>query len=247
METKISIITVVYNGAKTLDQTINSVINQTFKNFEYIIIDGGSTDGTLEIIEKYKSHITTFISEKDGGLYDAMNKGISLAKGEIIGMINSDDWYESNALEIIHNAYLENPTKKIFHGDRYNILEDGTKTICKFNPSKIKFIYYGMTYNHPSMFVHRDIYAIEKYNTKIKAQSDYEFTLKNYIERPNVFLYIPNAYVNYRLDGISGNMPLKVALQEGYITRKNAGINNFINYTSIFVRFFRVMIYRLKK
>ena len=100
----ISVITVVFNGEEHLQQTIDSISNQTYKNIEYIIIDGGSTDGTLDIIKKNEHIIDLYVSEKDDGLYDAMNKGISMAIVEIIGMINSDDWYEPNTLEIDKNA-----------------------------------------------------------------------------------------------------------------------------------------------
>ena len=97
---KVSIITVVYNGAKTIEHTIQSVLNQSYKNIEYIIIDGLSTDGTQKIIEKYIDSISYFVSEKDNGLYDAMNKGIQKATGSMIGIINSDDWYNPYAVEI---------------------------------------------------------------------------------------------------------------------------------------------------
>ena len=96
-----SIITVVYNNEKFLEETIQSVLNQKFQNFEYIIIDGGSSDKTLDIIKKYENEIDYWISEKDRGIYDAFNKGMSLAKGDFIGIINSDDTYMNNALEII--------------------------------------------------------------------------------------------------------------------------------------------------
>ncbi len=111
----ISIITVVYNGEKYLKQAIESVINQTYKNIEYIIIDGGSTDNTLNIIKNYHQNISKWVSEPDNGLYDAMNKGIKLATGELIGMVNSDDWSELTAVEIIVNEYLKNDNKQIFH------------------------------------------------------------------------------------------------------------------------------------
>lgn len=221
----VTIITVVYNGAKTLEQTIQSVINQTYKNIEYIIIDGGSTDGTLDIIKKYKVSIAQWVSEPDKGLYDAMNKGIKKASGELIGMINSDDWYEPNAVELIVNAYNKNPEKQIFHGDRYDIMEDGTKRIKKFNPSRFKFFYYGMTYNHPSMFVHKDVYNKTLYNTCLRALSDYEFVLLNYLKNKDIFYYIPITYVNYRLDGVSAQIKFWELLKEGYFARKNAQLN----------------------
>lgn len=202
----ITVITVVYNGAKTLEQTIQSVINQTHKNIEYIIVDGGSTDDTLDIIKQYQDQIDLWVSEPDKGLYDAMNKGVKKAKGEIIGMINSDDWYESNTVELIVEAFKKNPEKKIFHGDRFDILENGTKRLRKFHPSRFKFLYYGMTYNHPSMFVHRDEYQSHLYNINLKSHSDYQFVLESYLNNPHSFLYIPEPITNYRLDGVSANM-----------------------------------------
>jgi glycosyltransferase involved in cell wall biosynthesis len=98
---KFSIITVSFNSVHTIEKTILSVLNQTYKNFEYIIIDGGSNDGTVDIIKKYEDKLNYWISEKDLGISDAFNKGINASKGKIIGILNSDDWYELNALEII--------------------------------------------------------------------------------------------------------------------------------------------------
>lgn len=246
----ISILTVVYNGAKTLEQTIQSVTNQTYSNVEYIIIDGGSTDGTLDLIKKHKKNISQWVSETDKGLYDAMNKGIKMAKGEIIGMINSDDWYEANALELIVDAYQKHPKKRIFHGDRYDIKDDGTKIIRKFNPSRFKFLYYGMTYNHPSMFIHRNIYKKSLYNINLKALSDYEFVLTQFLKNKNSFYYIQEAYVNYRLDGISTQMTLIQSLREGFISRNNGGLGVVKNFFSITIRslchfFFKVKCFKI--
>ena len=103
-----TIITPCFNSEKTIEKTLQSVLNQTYQNFEYIIIDGGSTDDTLSIIESYKEKFAeklTVVSEKDNGIYDAMNKGIQLAKGELVGIVNSDDFYETDALENIVNEY----------------------------------------------------------------------------------------------------------------------------------------------
>jgi len=232
----VSIITVVFNGEKYLEQTIKSVINQTYKNIEYLIIDGGSSDGTLDIVKKYEKQLSNWISEPDKGLYDAMNKGIKRAKGEIIGMINSDDWYEENAVELIIKTYNENPKKKIFHGDRMDIHPNGSKKLKRFHPSKFKFKYYGMTYNHPSMFVHKDIYQKELYNTELRALSDYEFVLKNLLSNPKKFYHIDESYVNYRLDGLSGGMTTKDILREGFIARKNAGLNPLQNSIAYLIR-----------
>jgi len=240
----ISIITVVYNGEKYLEQTIQSVLNQTYKNIEYIIIDGGSTDGTLGIIKQYEKLMAYWVSEPDKGLYDAMNKGIGMANGELIGLINSDDWYELNAVELIVNAYKENPDKYIFHGDRFDVQEGGSKVIRKFHPSTFKFKYYGMTYNHPSMFVHRDIYAKGNYNTDLRALSDYEFVLKNFIKNPEVLFYIHDSYVNYRLEGISAQMSTIERLKEGFASRKSAGMGLLKNIFSLSLRSLVFFIYR---
>ena len=243
----VSIITVVYNGEKYLEQTIKSVIGQTYDNIEYIIVDGGSSDGTLDIINRYKDSIAISISEKDDGLYDAMNKGIKLAKGELIGMINSDDWYEQNAVEIMVNAYKTNPNKDIFHADRYDVYEDGSKKIKKFHPSGFKFKYYGMTYNHPSMFVSSKEYSKHLYNPKLRIFSDYQFVLESYLEDKSKFFYIPQAIVNYRLDGLSGQMSLKTLLFEGFEARSNAGLSLVENIFSFSFRLFMRLVSMVRK
>ena len=223
----ISVITVVYNGVNTLEQTTQSVLNQSYKNIEYIIIDGGSTDGTLDIIRKHEEHITKWISEPDKGLYDAMNKGIAIANGEIIGMINSDDWYELNTVELIVEVYRKNPEKKILHGDIFEVLENGVKRIRRFNPSKFKLLYYAMTYNHPTMFVHRDVYKIHIYNNNLKSHSDYQFVLEAFLRDSSQFNYLPIPLTNFRLGGISASGSLFTGLRDGAVVRNNVGMNFF--------------------
>jgi len=244
----ISIITVVYNGERFLQQTIDSVFNQTYKNIEYIIIDGGSTDGTLSIIKANEHKISKWISEPDKGLYDAMNKGILLAKGSLIGMINSDDWYEHNVVDIMVEAFIANPKNTIFHADRYDVHDDGSKSLKRFNKSSFKFKYYGMTYNHPSMFVAKEEYNKHLYNIKLRALADYQFVLEAYLRDKSTFYYINQPVVNYRLEGISAQMNLKNVLKEGFIARKNAGFNFFQNILSVAIRFsikkFQLLFYK---
>ena len=219
-----TIITVVFNGEKYLEQTIKSVLDQTYKNIEYIIVDGGSTDGTLGIISSYKEHIAKWVSEPDKGLYDAMNKGIGMAKGEIIGMINSDDWYESNAVETMVKTYIKNPTLNIFHADRYDVDSNGQKKVRKFNRSVFKFKYYGMTYNHPSMFITKKEYLKHTYNTNLKSLSDYQFVMEAFLQNPNNLMYVPKAIVNFRLGGISANSGFISGKVESFKARRSAGL-----------------------
>lgn len=218
----VSIITVVYNGEKFIQQTIDSVSNQIYKNIEYIIVDGKSTDNTVNIIKKNQSKITNWISEPDHGVYDAMNKGIDMANGELIGIINSDDWYNINTVQLVVDSYLKNPEKKIFHGNRNDILDNGQQNEIKFNKSNFRFKYFCMTYSHPSMFVSKDIYKSFKYNTDLKLYSDYQFTLTAFLMNPNQFEYINQVLANFRLGGLSSNESFFSELKESFVARRHA-------------------------
>ena len=233
----VSIITVVFNGEQHLKQTINSVLHQTYSNIEYIIIDGGSTDGTIDIIKEFEDDISYWISESDNGLYDAMNKGIKLAKGELIGMINSDDWYELDAVETVVKAASDYPQKNIFHADRYDVKSIDDKRLYKFNPSKFKFKFYAMTYNHPTMFMKKIEYDNHLYNSSLTVLADYQFILEAYLRSPESIYYIERPIVNYRLSGVSSRMSMKCMLSEGFIARKKAGLNLAENIFALAVRF----------
>ena len=234
---KISIITVTKNSEKFLQETIDSLSKQTHQNFEHIIVDGASTDKTLDIIKKNSPNITKWISEPDEGLYDAMNKGVKLTQGEIIGMVNSDDWYELDAVDIMAEAFLNNPTKNIFHADRYDIMSDGQKKLYKHHPSVMKFKFWGMTYNHPTMFIVKREYDKHLYNTHLTVLSDYQFILETYLRNPDTLFYVQKAIVNYRLDGVSARMSMRLMLLEGFISRQNAGLNLLENIFAFGVRF----------
>lgn len=224
---KVSIITVVFNGEKFLQQTIDSVYNQTYENIEYIIIDGGSKDRTLDIIKKNQDKITRWISEPDSGIYDAMNKGVNMSTGELIGIINSDDWYDVNMVKTVIDEYLKHPEKNIFHGDRYDVLENGHKELIKFNASRFRFKYFCMTYSHPSMFVTKEVYKNNNYNTNLKLYSDYQFVLTQFLKSPNQFHYINKALVYFRLGGESSNESFFNELRESFSARKNSKMSLF--------------------
>lgn len=197
----ISIITVVFNGNTHLAQTIRSVLDQTYDNIEYIIIDGGSTDGTLDTIRQYDDKITYWISEPDRGIYDAMNKGIAVSTGEFINLLNSDDFLEPEAAESVIKIYSSHRQPCIIYGNAYAV--DDTYAVKAKMYSGTRF-WLGMTINHQAMFVHRKIYSIcglydsEKY----KYAADYDFLLRCFRNRVPFFgtgRYI----VNYRNAGLS--------------------------------------------
>ena len=166
---KISIITVVKNNKDTIEKNILSLLNQSYKNFEHIIIDGGSKDGTIEVINKYKENIKYFISEKDNGIYDAMNKGIDLSTGNYIGMLNSGDKYTENGLQIV-KSYLDNNNFDFIFGSVM-------KKVLRYGYRKYRihwnFDFYS---SHSSgFFIKRDSQKkLGKYNLKYKISSDYD-------------------------------------------------------------------------
>ena len=197
---KVSIITVVYNASKTIEQTIRSVLNQTYPNIEYIVIDGGSTDGTVDIIRKFLEKIDIFVSEKDDGLYDAMNKGIKLASGEIIGILNSDDTYTENAVSLVVDNF-KNRQIDILYGNA--LLVDEASEIGLYDCSDIEQIWYRMAIPHPSTFVKKEIY--DKYGVfdiQYQIAADYDLMLRLYCEGVR-FSHINEILTRFRTGGMS--------------------------------------------
>lgn len=172
----VSIITVVFNGERYLKQTIQSVINQSYDNVEYIVIDGGSTDSTLDIIKKYENQIDYWVSEKDNGIYDAMNKGLQLSSGEVIGIINADDWYVEDAIEKSIEV-LQKTGRDYSIG---NIKKVPSNIISKpINPLVDTVIYPGMMYPHIGAFIKTDVYRkIGLFDTKYRIAADFDMALR---------------------------------------------------------------------
>lgn len=203
---KVSIITVVFNGEKFLEQTIQSVLNQTYKNVEYIIIDGGSTDKTLKIIEKYEDRLTYWISEKDDGIYDAMNKGILKATGELVGIINSDDYYSENtAIGNIVDAYQINGLPDVLYGNM-KLINPDTNQFKIIYPS-ILDLKFDMSLNHPTCFLKRELYEIKLFDTNFKICADYDLLLFFYINNKKLF-YINQIITTMRIGGACDNFRL---------------------------------------
>lgn len=207
---KVSIITVCYNSVDTIEDAIKSVLSQSYPDIEYIVVDGGSTDGTLEIIGKYRDKIAKFVSEPDRGIYDAMNKGIKLAAGEIVGILNSDDFYaDENAVKKIVEA-IEKEKADICWGDLVYVVKNNTDKVVRFWKSseyQEKKFRQGWHPPHPSFFVKKQVY--EKcgvFNLDFKIAADYELMLR-FLEKCGVKpCYIPQVLVKMRTGGKSNFM-----------------------------------------
>lgn len=229
---KISIITVVYNGQLFLEDCIQSVISQSYKNIEYIIIDGGSTDRTLSIIDKYKAFISNSLSESDQGLYDAINKGIRLATGKVIGLLNSDDMFATNnVISEIANAFIENSKIEAVYGDlNYITSNEGiVMRVWKSKQASLKDVTNGWMPAHPTLYIKKDI--IERYGNyamDLGTAGDYDFILRYFYTNRLNALYIPKLMINMRLGGVSNRnlMSLLGAIKNDY----NALKRNKVRY-----------------
>ena len=219
----VSIITVVFNGERYLEQTILSVINQKYRNFEYIIIDGLSSDKTRDIIRKYENKIDYWISESDAGIYDAMNKGIALSNGELIGIINSDDWYEEVAVAEVVEKYKCNLDINIFHG--LHRLWDDRGVLGVIGHTDL-FLNNGMI-SHPSCFIKRSIYEkYGNYSCEYKIVSDYELMLR-FKSKEVSFMFIEKILANFRNNGISFRSKRQLIFETMQIQKKYALISVF--------------------
>lgn len=235
---KISIITVCFNSKATIERTFISLLKQSYKNFEYIIIDGGSTDGTLELIEKYKDFFKKnnidlkVISEKDKGIYDAMNKGIKNSNGQIIGILNSDDYYEIDTLKLISEV-LKDKKNIIVHGN-LKLTNGKIKKPKKLNP---KFLINGMIFYHPTFFVSRDVYSrIGNFDINYKIAGDFEFTYRAFKQGVQ-FKYLNKTLSNFSLDGASYS---KAKL--GFKECKDVLLKNNENLLKVYyIYFYRIM------
>lgn len=228
---KVSIITVSFNSENTIRDTICSVLNQTYKNIEYIIVDGNSNDNTLNIVRSYKNKIAHIVSEPDEGIYDAMNKGIKLATGDIIGILNSDDLYAGEeVIETVVNFFQEKNVESVYGDIMYVDFHDLNKVVrfWKSNEYNRKLFYFGWHPPHPAFFVKREVY--EKYGnfrTDLKIASDYEIMLRFLFKNKISTSYLKRVLVKMRIGGES-NKNFKNILKANIECLKSWKINGFV-------------------
>ncbi|MFN8255339.1 MAG: glycosyltransferase family 2 protein [Bacteroidales bacterium] len=228
MNKKITIITATYNSGHALKQCIDSVLNQTYKNIEYIIIDNCSTDQTLDIVRTYEEKISKIISEPDKGIFDALNKGIKIATGDVIGFLHADDFYANNfVLEKIMNLFDDSGADSVYGDLQY---------VSKLNPDKvirnwvagqfsIQKLKKGWMPPHPSFFVRKKVYSENGYfNLKYSISADYDIILRLFYGARISTAYLPEVVVKMRVGGTSnrsiGNI-IKKSTEDLKAIRKN--------------------------
>ena len=237
-----SIITVVYNNEKYLEETILSVLKQSYKNFEYIIVDGGSTDRTLEIIKKYNNKINYWVSEKDKGIYDAFNKGMSLCRGNFIGIINSDDTYTKNSLKIISSYIKKKPVFDFIFGSvrkHWGILHG-------YKPNKI-FYSWGFYSSHSTGFFIKRSSAqkVGLYDLKYKYHADYDYFYRLIVQKKMTGLATKKKEITgiFRRGGFSSTINYRKLFKEEMLIR----YNNKQNFVLLIVIFIYKIVKHFKK
>lgn len=220
MKQLISIVTPSFNSKKTIRTTIESILKQTYSRIEYIIVDGKSTDGTVAIAESYREVLEKrgisyqIISEPDKGIYDAMNKGIRRARGKLIGIINSDDWYEENALQRVVETYEKDPFD-MFYADLRIWQEDAQGNLKEkmIKRSRLRKLAVSRDWNHPTTFITKEVY--QKYQYKLESvHDDWDLVLR--IRKAGLKIVILNEVLaNFRMGGVSNEKSLKKCIKRG--------------------------------
>ena len=208
---KISLITITYNSGETLADTIQSVLNQTYTDIEYILVDGASKDKTVSIIKQYEPLLggrMKWISEPDKGLYDAMNKGIRMATGDIVGILNSDDFFTSNdILQKIADAFQQNTKLDAVYGDVHFVHPNNLNKIVRYYSSKVfkrSLMKFGFMPAHPSFYIRREYFdKYGLYKTDYKIAADFEFLLRVIYKEKIKIQYLPIDMVTMRTGGAS--------------------------------------------
>lgn len=202
---KISLVTVAYNAQNTIERCIASVLGQNFNNIQYIVIDGGSTDGTIQIINKYRDNISVFVSEPDDGVYDAMNKGIALADGDVIGTLNADDFLaDDNILGHVAEVFSQQDVS-ILYGN-LDFIDPGEKVVRKWRSGRYKsgMFNWGWMPPHPTLYCRKTLFdTLGVYRLDYGSAADYELMLRFiHAYKANVF-YLNKIMVKMFIGGIS--------------------------------------------
>lgn len=221
-----SIITITYNSEKTIERTLKSVLSQTYTDFEYIIVDGASKDSTINIVRKYEPLFDgrmKWKSEPDTGIYNAMNKGIMRSSGEIIGIVNSDDWLETDALQILveEMAHDEENRRKILTGEVLFHYDDGSTQLYPTSYERYEYFAkrYRMGLNHPATFVPRCIYdKMGVFDEEFKLYADADFILRCY--KAGVGVHFINKILSNMADGGASNVRSRKALDDSLLKYK---------------------------
>ena len=203
IDAKISIIIPCYNSESTIERTLLSVFRQDYDNIEVIVIDGASQDNTMEVLMQFESRITKIIGESDNGIYDAINKGVKLATGELVGMISSNDWLNEGTIKNLLSNYTKYPDADIYHANILKIKDlNGKQYIKERKGESPDRLCHRMSIRHPSCFVKREWYERHTYDTRYKIAGDYEFLLRSKLDNAN-FQYCDEAYVIMSDGGMS--------------------------------------------
>lgn len=210
---KVSIITVVYNNKDYVTDCLQSVLNQSYKDIEHIVIDGGSTDGTLKVIELYKKKLGYFVSEKDSGLYNALNKGIKKAKGDIIGILHSDDmFYSKDSIEQIVNIFKTENAEVVYANGMYVDRDNPSKIkrIYKSKPFKKNYLNFGWIPLHTTIFVKKEVFnKLGLYDESYSISSDYDISLRWFMDEKLKKVFLNKWLVIMRLGGKSTTASLQ--------------------------------------
>ena len=225
---KISIITVCYNSEKTIGDTLRSVFEQKYENIEHIIIDGGSTDRTLAVVATAGAHVAKIVSEPDNGIYDAMNKGIALATGDVVGFINADDFYPGPTVLAVVASAFESSGADCCYGDLcYVKQEDVSKTVRYWRSAPFTLGLFGRGWcpPHPTFFVRREVYKrLGGFDLSFKIAADFEL-MARYLEAAQITsLYIPQVLVKMRLGGTTNRSLINIFKQNVEIRRALSSI-----------------------
>jgi glycosyltransferase involved in cell wall biosynthesis len=236
---KITIITITYNSEKTIKTTLNSVKGQTYKKIEHIIIDGNSADKTVLIAKQYP-HINKIISEPDDGIYDAMNKGLKIATGDIIGFLNADDFYASkNVLNLINKIFINDPTLDACYSDLiYVDTLKISKIIRYWKSSNFNFGAFakGWCPPHPTFFVHRSVYErFGNFDLDYDSASDVELMMRLLeVKKINVH-YTPEVWIKMGLGGVSNKNFMNIIMQNKEVLKAFKNHNLSVNWINFFV------------